>query len=68
MTGNKVAFRVFPFAKDEVRKTGIEFLHKEPITLNIDNNIIELGNIEETIYEKIETESIAYVSVQQNKN
>lgn len=67
LTGNKVAFRVFPFAKDEVRKTGIEFLHKEPITLNIDNNIIELGNIEETIYEKIETESIAYVSVQQKQ-
>ncbi len=67
LTGNKVAFRVFPFAKDEVRKTGIEFLHKEPITLNIDNNIIELGNIEETIYEKIVTESIAYVSVQQKQ-
>lgn len=67
LTGSKVAFRVFPFAKDEVRKTGIEFLHREPITLNIDNNIIELGNIEETIYEKIETENIAYVSVQQKQ-
>lgn len=67
LTGNKVAFRVFPFAKDEVRKTGIEFLHKEPITLNIDSNIIELGNIKETIYEKIETENIAYVSVQQKQ-
>ncbi|MCO6164480.1 MSEP-CTERM sorting domain-containing protein [Flavobacterium sp. NRK F7] len=67
LTGYKVAFRVFPFAKDEVRKTGIEFLHREPITLNIDNNIIELGNIEETIYEKIETENIAYVSVQQKQ-
>lgn len=67
LTGNKVAFRVFPFAKDEVRKTGIEFLHKEPIKLNIDNNIVELGNIEETIYENIETESIAYISVQQKQ-
>ena len=64
LTGNKVAFRVFPFAKDEVRKTGIEFLHKEPIKLNIDNNIVELGNIEETIYENIETDNIAYVSAQ----
>ncbi len=67
LTGNKVAFRVFPFAKDEVRKTGIEFLHKEPIMLNIDNNIVELGNKEETIYENIETESIAYVSAQQKQ-
>ena len=67
LTGNKVAFRVFPFAKNEVRKTGIEFLHKEPIKLNIDNNIVELGNIEETIYENIETENIAYVSAQQKQ-
>lgn len=67
LTGNKIAFRVFPFAKDEVRKTGIEFLHKEPIKLNIDNNIVELGNIEETIYENIETENIAYVSAQQKQ-
>lgn len=64
LTGNKVAFRVFPFAKDEVRKTGIEFIHKEPITLNIDSNIIELGTKEETIYENVETENIAYVSAQ----
>lgn len=67
LTGNKVAFRVFPFAKDEVRKTGIEFLHKEPVKLNIDNNVIELGNIEETIYEDIETENIAYVFSQQKQ-
>lgn len=67
LTGNKVAFRVFPFAKDEVRKTGIEFLHKEPITLNIDSNIVELGNKEETIYENIETDNLAYVSAQQKR-
>ena len=67
LTGNKVALRVFPFAKNEVRKTGIELLHKEPIMLNIDNNIVELGNIEETIYENIETENIVYVSAQQKQ-
>ena len=67
LTGNKVAFRVFPFAKDEVRKTGIEFLHKEPIKLNIDNNIVELGNKVETINENIENENIAYVSTQQKQ-
>ncbi|MDI9603965.1 MAG: MSEP-CTERM sorting domain-containing protein [Bacteroidota bacterium] len=67
LTGNKVAFRVFPFAKDEVRKTGIEFLHKEPIQLNVDGNVVELGNDEETMYENIETENVAYVSARQKQ-
>jgi hypothetical protein len=67
LTGNKVAFRIFPFSKDEIRKTGIEFLHKEPISLNIDNNIVKLGNINETVYENIETKNITYVSVQQKQ-
>ena len=67
LTGNKVAFRVFPFADQEVRKTGIEFLHKEPIKLNIDNHIIELGNIEESISENIENENVSYISAQQKQ-
>lgn len=67
LTGNKVAFRVFPFSKNEVRKTGIEFLHKEPVKLKFDDTIVELGNQEETIYEKIETENIAYVSAKQKQ-
>ncbi|MCL2328604.1 MAG: MSEP-CTERM sorting domain-containing protein [Bacteroidetes bacterium] len=62
LTGNKVAFRVFPFAEKEVRKTGIEFLHKEPITLRIDGNTVALGNEKETIYENVETENVAFVS------
>ncbi len=67
LTGNKVIFRVFPFAKNEVRKTGIEFLHKEPIKLTIDNNVVELGNAEETTNEKTETENVIYVSTQQKQ-
>ena len=67
LTGNKVAFRVFPFSKDEVRKTGIEFLHKEPLKLTIENNIVELGNAEETTNEKTETENVVYVSTQQKQ-
>ena len=68
LTGKKVAFRVFPFAKDEVRKTGIEILHKEPILLTIDSNVVELGNQDETICENIETENIIYVSAQQKQS
>ncbi|MEM6829964.1 MAG: MSEP-CTERM sorting domain-containing protein [Bacteroidota bacterium] len=67
LTGNKVAFRVFPFAKNEVRKTGIAFLHKEPVRLTFDGNTVELGNTRETIDESIETENIAYVSAQQKQ-
>jgi len=68
LTGNKVAFRVFPFSKGEVRKTGIEFLHKEPVKLSIDNTIIELGNQEEVVYQNVETENIVYVSAQQKQS
>ncbi|MCL2132277.1 MAG: MSEP-CTERM sorting domain-containing protein [Lentimicrobiaceae bacterium] len=67
LTGNKVAFRIFPFAKNEVRKTGIEFLHKEPVTLRIDNHRIELGNPEETIYETVETEHVMYISAKEKQ-
>lgn len=67
LTGNKVAFRVFPFAKDEVRKTGIEFLHKEPIRLTIDSNIIELGTLAESSYDNIETKNVTYLSARQKK-
>ncbi|OYQ35679.1 MSEP-CTERM sorting domain-containing protein [Flavobacterium cyanobacteriorum] len=65
LTGNKVAFRVFPFTEGEVRKTGIEFIHKEPVKLNIDNNVIELGNTLETKSAVIQTEHVAYVSAEQ---
>ena len=63
LTGNKVAFRVFPFAKSEVRKTGIQILHKEPISFTLDNNIIKLGNEEETISSNSRAnENVIYVS------
>ncbi|MDR3266094.1 MAG: MSEP-CTERM sorting domain-containing protein, partial [Tannerella sp.] len=68
LTGNKVAFRVFPFAKDEVRKTGIEFLHKEPIQLNIDGYFVELGMEKETPPSPIiETDDVIYVPAQQKQ-
>lgn len=46
--GNRIAFRVFPFSGNEMRKTGIEFLHKEPFTLRLDTLSLQMGNDEET--------------------
>lgn len=39
-----IAFRVFPFAANETRKTGFQILHKEPISFKIDEQKIALGN------------------------
>ena len=69
LTGNKVAFRVFPFAKDEVRKTGIQFVHKEPVTVNIDNHPVVLGNTNDiTITKSYQDEHIAYISAIDKQN
>ena len=68
LTGNKVAFRVFPFAKGEIRKTGIQILHKEPINFNLDNNIIKLGNEEEIISnDNKANDNVVYVSTKQKQ-
>lgn len=45
-SGDEVAFRVFPFSANQVRKTGIKFVHKEPVTIRIDNEILILGDKE----------------------
>lgn len=70
--GKAILFRVFPFARDEVRRTGIEFLHKEPVELMIDNHIIVLGNAEKSFDEdvrsgRIENEYTVYVSAEQKQ-
>lgn len=68
LTGNKVAFTVFPFSQGEVRKTGIEFLHKEPLTLNIDSNVVQLGDTSLHIPTKgFEDENMIYVSANEKQ-
>lgn len=67
LTGNKVAFRVFPFAQKEVRRTGIELLHKEPIQLSIDGHPLQLGNQQNNQTLSFENEHVAYISSQEKK-
>ena len=68
LTGNKVGFRVFPFAKGEVRKTGIQILHKEPISFTLDSNVVKLGNEEETVRSDYDAnENVIYVSTKQKQ-
>lgn len=68
LTGNDVAFRVFPFAENEVRKTGVQLLHKEPIKLEIDNNIINLGTSNDLENYSYETKNVSYVSSKEKQN
>lgn len=60
LTGNRIRFNIFPFDSYEVRKTGIEILHREPIEINIDGNSIKLGK--EKNNESISSEDVIYLS------
>lgn len=64
ISGNKVEFKVFPFQEKETRYTGIEFIHKEPVQMEIDGNIIQLGDVETQLYtdKNIMEGDIMYIS------
>ena len=63
LTGNKVSFRVFPFSTGEVRKTGIQLVHKEPIVIDIDNHKVQLGDtIQQKELASVELNDVAYIS------
>lgn len=64
--GNTIDFRVFPFSTKEIRQTGIEFTHKEPITLEFDGRTILLGNngTNNLISDISKSEDVIYLSAQ----
>jgi hypothetical protein len=71
LEGNTVEFKVFPFASNEVRKTGIEFIHKEPIILTIDGKAIALGDAKIVAKEPVKNDlnkNTLYVSKLQKAN
>lgn len=65
LTDNKVALRVFPFAQNEVRKTGIEILHRESLTLNIDDREVHLDIDIENAPSGFEHEDLVYLTTEE---
>lgn len=63
---NKIDFKVFPFNEYEVRKTGIEIIHRKPISLNIDERVIDLkddrGNVSIQRQDTYMHPGIAYIT------
>ncbi|MFO7721664.1 MAG: MSEP-CTERM sorting domain-containing protein, partial [Bacteroidales bacterium] len=43
-TGNRIGFHIYPFSGGEIRQTGIELMHKEPVTLSMDGKSVNLGD------------------------
>ncbi|TAF33417.1 MAG: MSEP-CTERM sorting domain-containing protein [Cytophagales bacterium] len=65
---NQIRFQVFPFSNNEIRKTGIQFLHKEPFVLNIDQSKIFLGDtIKNSPESNFILESKNYIYISKNK-
>ncbi|GAB2954273.1 hypothetical protein GCM10027048_19540 [Hymenobacter coalescens] len=44
LTGNRLGLRVFPVGPGEVRRTGIRFVHQEPVTLSFDGQRVQIGD------------------------
>ena len=61
LNDTNVAFRIFPFNEYEVRKSGFEIIHKEPIHFTIDNHILHLGNENHNESQLIENNEFAFI-------
>jgi len=68
LTGNNVAFKVYPFGKEEKRETGIQLIHKEPIEVSIDGNKLKLGEFENSTDPIAENQHAIYISPIEKNN
>ena len=68
LQGNLVEFKVFPFQKEEVRYTGLEFIHRDPVEIIIDNHKLVLGNpqIQQSVspISTVKTDDAIYLSAE----
>ncbi len=63
-TADEIAFEIFPFSQNEVRKTGIELVHQEPFFLTLDSCKILLGTAGNLQTKSIKTEDFAYLTAE----
>ncbi|MBK7442941.1 MAG: MSEP-CTERM sorting domain-containing protein [Bacteroidetes bacterium] len=63
ITGERMALQIFPFAKNELRESGITFIHAEPKTIFLDGDTISLGQQGDVINNNIieSTNQVAYI-------
>ncbi|MDU1892442.1 MAG: MSEP-CTERM sorting domain-containing protein [Dysgonomonas sp.] len=66
LSGNRIEFKVFPFQKYETRYTGIEFTHKEPVQIEIDGHILNLGDTQVQLNsnKSVDKEGVMYLSAE----
>lgn len=60
-TGKGISLNVFPFSPGETRYTGIEFLHREPLTLDIDGKTAELAPEAQPLTQPVEGENVLFI-------
>lgn len=64
---NEIMLKIFPFNKREIRTTGIEIIHKEPMNIAIEGNDIEL-KADIKLKEKYINDDYAYISGKEKSN
>lgn len=64
LNDKEIAFNIFPFTAHEIRKTGIEFIHKETIDITIGGKTIHLGDNDVSVFSEPvkEDNKVIYVS------
>jgi len=63
-TSDGISLNVFPFSPQETRYTGIEFLHREPVTLMFDGKAVELAPEAQALTQPVEGENLLFISEQ----